>query len=1419
MKNKKIKLFIEISVIFLFCVLSIGFIFTVNVLSINILNRSKSLIFDEIERISGYKIEYDKISPNLVSSFKIYNVKISSEAGLTSELGDLEIGYSLKFILSKNKDPLSFISKIKLRDFTFDGEKEDIVDMIKRLQSFPRKKSESSAVNAVLERLKNLSVELPKGDITIRDGDKTLSINISALKVTFDPAVNVSSSINVKLTDDKNLNALFSLFLDGIIDDKNGKTNTDFKLYLNKANINNISLKKQVISLKTDGSDIIVDKLLDNTDFKLILRKTGLSLNLFLDMNLNKLEIKELVTNKKELITTADSGYIPESLRLKTDVTVDLNDLSADGYINSYAYFKKLGPLGASELKINAVISNKTFFLNRVELKGDEGSGKAHISGIVPFDFKYFSFNVDFDDFMINSLKIDSLIKLSMRGEDIKLESETLSVNDNFITDFKFSGKTDKKRVLYLNTDKPFNGYYVDGEAVYDKQNGFGFNFNHKFENFSAGKIIQSINAKFKTALFLNGNINTSLWKGNFVVGDSNIKINGLKNEYANIFFNFKRGTINFKEISIFDSKYNGDGSLYTGTTPLKLSLNIGDGADASFDIDGKFDQSFLSVNANDSLSISFNTRAKKLSLSADDFIIPVKKAPYSIVCDFSIDLANKTIEENVVKIKNLKLFNSLPGELETKMSMSGAKVSLKEFRYSDGVNNITGDIAQELDLSGDFKIKADGFLKDDKKKESYSISIAYQNKKIDSKIYITHIELAKFLPNNFKGYANARLRAYGDIKNPEIEFEGDLSEGKLGKSDLKAIFIVKKISDRINIKKINLNVGDQSLYINDSFVKLNDKTDKEFELKGSFYLKKLGKILKTDYLFNGKFSDFKKDAEFSVDLKFGPIVLGYLQNDAPFLIEKFSDVGFKASNKSGYYKLTNTGEKFFDISFDSNKSSFFATLFDKKNKIFDGNISFDNKNINGIVKLDKFPVNVIKKVLYPYVGIEDGDLDGTINISGPVKNPELSGTAKLYYGVVSLPDYLQEEINNITGILIFDKNKILVSNVNGTVRKGQVHGNGEIVFRGLNFEQYRFDLNSSQVPAKIKKGPVDAVAMGEIKSFIIEAKNSNFNFIGDFLIDDAEVNINNFTKSGKVKTEPIRLPINVILSLKAGKKVKVNYPIIDAVVKENEVFVLKYVGSEPGVYLGGKLEIDKGNLNYFNKNFKIEQAYIQFYEDEYKINPFVSLKSYYRTRDSKGDNVKIYLTINDRLASFRTEFSSIPYKSQEEIGSLVGVALASNVDSKDTYSSDFKYSTNIDSIINSTNYFGNAFIFSPLENTVRRITGLDTFSLNTSLFGNIIKSSSGSALLDLLADTNLTFGKYITNEIYFESLMVFKKTEEQEEKPFIPFPYQNYGLNLQLMLQLELPYFSIGYTFLPKDYTNFLNADHKVSFEANFKL
>ncbi len=53
----------------------------------------------------------------------------------------------------------------------------------------------------------------------------------------------------------------------------------------------------------------------------------------------------------------------------------------------------------------------------------------------------------------------------------------------------------------------------------------------------------------------------------------------------------------------------------------------------------------------------------------------------------------------------------------------------------------------------------------------------------------------------------------------------------------------------------------------------------------------------------------------------------------------------------------------------------------------------------------------------------------------------------------------------------------------------------------------------------------------------------------------------------------------------------------------------------------------------------------------------------------------------------------------------------------------------------------------------------------------------------------------------------------------FIPFQDKNYGLNLELLMSLELPYLSIGYKFMPKDYSDILKADHQISVEANFKF
>ncbi|MBP5448988.1 MAG: translocation/assembly module TamB domain-containing protein, partial [Spirochaetales bacterium] len=323
----------------------------------------------------------------------------------------------------------------------------------------------------------------------------------------------------------------------------------------------------------------------------------------------------------------------------------------------------------------------------------------------------------------------------------------------------------------------------------------------------------------------------------------------------------------------------------------------------------------------------------------------------------------------------------------------------------------------------------------------------------------------------------------------------------------------------------------------------------------------------------------------------------------------------------------------------------------------------------------------------------------------------------------------------------------------------------------------------------------------------------------GNIVLENAEVNLSNFGVLAKSKkTKPITYPITVELNLITGDKVKVNYPIINAHIKKDQVLTMRYVGSEPAIYLGGEIIADKGELNYFNKEFKIENAAFTFYEDERKINPFVNLKSYYRTKDGKNSNVMVYLSINDRLSSFKTTVSAMPYKTMSEINSILGTNFATTEEDerRAVAETNYNYKPDLDTVANTTNYLSSSFMFSPVENTIKRMTGLDTFSLNTSIFGNMIKSNNN--WLDLIDDTQLSFGKYLTNELYIGSVMSFQKLSNSGSL-FIPFQDKNYGLNLELLMSLELPYLSIGYKFMPKDYSDILKSEHQISVEANFKF
>ena len=118
------------------------------------------------------------------------------------------------------------------------------------------------------------------------------------------------------------------------------------------------------------------------------------------------------------------------------------------------------------------------------------------------------------------------------------------------------------------------------------------------------------------------------------------------------------------------------------------------------------------------------------------------------------------------------------------------------------------------------------------------------------------------------------------------------------------------------------------------------------------------------------------------------------------------------------------------------------------------------------------------------------------------------------------------------------------------------------------------------------------------------------------------------------------------------------------------------------------------------------------------------------------------------------------------------------------------------------------------LENTSIPIILIDKF--NNILFYNKASEKILSKHIFGIKDKSDKI-LYKLPDWLIKEVIKFKKS--QNEEIFLPVMNENYGLNFQFMLQFELPYMSFGYTFVPNDWKNFLNADHRLSFEANFRF
>jgi len=1406
---KKKLIFLEILIILIFIIILLSSILFLNIIAYRYFLAKKDAFLNEITEITGFKIEFKKISPYIIGKIKIYEVILYNPNGTILKLGNIEISYSLLSIFSKNKNPIKFIKKIKLKKVDIELNKQndfdEIISLIKRIKS--KMKFKSFNVN-------NLTIEIPYGKINIIDNNKNYIIESNKLKILFKNNIKINTYLNIYVKKNNFNKFKSNIKLDGFIEKRNQQFNTIFSLDLIKTYFGESQLKTQRFVFKSNGPNFKFNRIPDSSPIIFNISKNNEKISSIIDIN--SLNMKELFT------ANIENKIIPDKATIKSDFNYNLKTKDKTGSIIFNIYYNKLFLLENFGTDIDLLFNKDEIKINKFIIFNHNNKNNISIDGAYPLNNKDYKITVNFNNFKLPKTIINTKLFITKKNNYINFFSNNIFINNQNFDNFNiqiFKNKKNKNE-YNINTIKKINGYEING-SIKKEKNDYLISLNHDFNYFSIGKIINAYNSK-KRVLFLNGTLNTSFSKNNFEIKES---VFNLINNFETI-STFKIKLINKLfvlsnlKIKLQNNDFDINGWFNFKKSPLFSYMNIkNDKLDLNFYT--KISNKTIDFNFNNDLNINYNKNDNKITFVANDFKIPIKNNNTKINFNFAYNLKTKRIDDNKITIKNCEFFKNQTGVITTKLSLKNNQLSLKNFKYEDNLNLITGQTINFIDIKNKI-IEGKGFFKDDKKDESYSFDYNI-GKDIEAKIFITHFNLNKIIKNNkINGFLNVRANITGKITNPKIDLEFDISKANFGRNKFNLFCYLNKRDNKINLKSINISLGKNRISVNDAQISLQDFGKKDVYINGSIYLEGLQKKLKANFLLIGNYVSLKNpELPFDFNFELYNTTIAYLQGYEYINVEKFDPIQFNINRNDEIITINNYGDKFVFIKKED--KSLQINLFKDKNLFFDSVFQIKNKKIDGNLKFYKFPVNIIQKLLIPFISIDNGLLDGNINITGNITDPKLNGKLNLYYGAVTLPDYLKGPIENISGIIIADNDKILVRNVNGESKKGLAHGYGEILLNGWKLDRYYFQVNSDSVPAKIEKGPIIGTGVGYVDKFIFEGKPRSFNFIGDIVLETADIDLSSrLGMNQKIRLR--KMPINVYVKFTAGNKVKVNYPIINGIVTPGDIFILKFIGDEPNIYFGGNISLKKGEVNYLNKKFKIEHANFKFNEDEIKINPIVDLKAFIRTKDSRKEPVVIYLNMRNRLIPFDTVFSSFPYKTQEEISGILGLSYSpeenefayyDNSYSEYTYSPNY---ANIETIKNTFNYFG-TFLVSPIESKIRQITQLDTFVFETDFFGNILKADAGYNTLDLLDNSSLTIGKYIFDELYFESMMSFHKKENYSDKIFLPLRDQNYGFNLQFMLQLELPYVYIGYSFIPNDYSNLLNADHEISIEFNYKF
>jgi hypothetical protein len=469
--------------------------------------------------------------------------------------------------------------------------------------------------------------------------------------------------------------------------------------------------------------------------------------------------------------------------------------------------------------------------------------------------------------------------------------------------------------------------------------------------------------------------------------------------------------------------------------------------------------------------------------------------------------------------------------------------------------------------------------------------------------------------------------------------------------------------------------------------------------------------------------------------------------------------------------------------------------------------------------------------VSIPDFNISAGYITGSVDIRGPITNPEFFGTARASSMRFQIPNFITEDLRPVPFNILAQGYEMTFGPVVTPVGGGCGIITGWFLFGNWIPVNIGLDISVPRDTAipygfNISGFLANGITAGNIEIFV-DTINSMMRINGNLFSNSSELGLNMdeimAQRESNSNREENNFQVVVDLSITAGSSVEFVWPSTSPILKVNPVMgtvIHISVDSLAGQYsLNSDVRIRSGELYYFDRSFFIRQGNIIFRENENEFNPRFSARAEIRDRSETGPVTISMIVDNQPLLNFEPRFEATPSLTQLEIYTILGQNFNTGGGEDPDGVNRFLFASTTDiltQVIASSDVLSQFVFFRQLERQMRDFLRLDMFSVRTRFLQNLAVTvgttgfgqspfDGSSRVGNYFDNTTVFMGKYIGQNMFFQTMVRLKYDENSTILG---------GLRPELDIGIELnsPFVNIRWDFFPFHPQNWWVSDNSIT-------